>query len=118
MKSITLPLILIICSIFLSNCSTWAAQQDRNRKNLLKLEIGMSKDQVLEIMGQPDLNEAYKRPWGTMVALFYYTNRLWPDGNITRDECTPVVLEDDSVVGWGQDFLQTTLHVNVGIKKE
>jgi len=85
----------------------------------MRLDIGMSKAQVLEVMGAPDLNEAYLRPDGsTLVALFYYTDRKRGDYNVTRDECTPVVLQDNKVVGWGQDYLQTTLNVDVRIENK
>jgi len=119
MNRFTIPIILATCALVLSGCATWQAQQGRNRDNLMKLEIGISKAQVIEVMGPPDLNEAYQKPGGgTLVALFYYTNRIWADGNVTRDECTPVVLQDGKVIGWGQDFLQATLNIDVRIKNE
>lgn len=36
-------------------------EAERNRANLLKLKIGLKKDQVLEIMGQPYKTESYMK---------------------------------------------------------
>lgn len=119
MRSLGIAILLALTVVICAACATWHAQQGRNRANLMNLQIGMSQFQVLTAMGPPDLNEAYLRPGGgTLVALFYYTNRTWADGNVTRDECTPVVLQDGKVIGWGQDFLRSTLNLEVRIKQE
>ena len=34
-------------------------------------------------------------------ALFYYTGGTGPEGGITDQQLTPVLLENDKVVGWG-----------------
>ncbi len=89
----------------------------RNNENLLKLEMGMSKEDVISIMGKPDLNEAYQSLYGKPVVIFfYYTQRKWPDGNVTKDECTPVVFENDRLVGWGDEFYKAKMEVDVNIK--
>jgi len=66
------------------------------------LRKGMAKDEVTSMLGQPLTGEIYNEPnvW------YYYTQRRWADGAATRDECTPVVFENDRVVGWGVDFLK------------
>ncbi len=76
------------------------SERELNNANLVKLKEGMTKDDVVEIMGDPLENEAYNKKdlW------FYYTGAKWSDGNRTSDECTPLVFENDKLVGWGQDF--------------
>ena len=73
------------------------------RENLRKsadLRVSMTKDEVLEIMGEPVSNQEYSRPdiW------FYYINPLWYDAMITQDECMPLVFEDGKLVGWGNEY--------------
>ena len=72
----------------------------RNVVNSAKLRVGMSKAQVLQVMGEPEKNETFHRPdvW------FYYYETNWVDGFVTEDECFPVVFENGKVVGFGNEF--------------
>ena len=88
-------ILLIIFSFFLTSCET-----TKNRENVEKLKKGMSKDEVIAVMGEPVTGEVYCKP----NVLFYYTECKWSDGNITSDECTPLVFEKDKLVGIGADF--------------
>lgn len=87
------------------------------RANLSKLQVGMSRAQVMQIMGT---NTHYYRrlhrretiiphPYKTATAtkdgknyeiLYYLTDHKKGD-----DALTPVVLEQDHVIGWGWTFL-------------
>ena len=76
---------------------------DINRDNLNKLEVGMTKGQVLEIMGKPYRREAEgSREW-----LLYETKAqrgyLWTES----DYLTPLLIEDGKLVGWGKNFWVT-----------
>jgi len=103
--------------LLVSSCAPWKEVQGRNRDNLMNLELGMTKDQVIQVMGKPDLNEAYQGAKGSsLVILFYYTNRKWADDNVTKDECTPIVLENGKLIGWGDEFYQSKLKVELEIK--
>lgn len=75
-------------------------EADRNLENAEKLRVGMTKSEVLSIMGEPVKNEIYAQPdlW------FYYTHPNWIDGLVTEDECTPLVFKDGKLVGWGNEF--------------
>ncbi|MGQ9571401.1 MAG: DUF3192 domain-containing protein [Thermodesulfovibrionales bacterium] len=80
-------------------------EMKRNNENLLKLEMGMTKENVSAIMGKPTFNEAYQSlKERSVVILFYYTQRKWADGGYTKDECTPIVFENGKLVGWGMSF--------------
>lgn len=74
----------------------------RNRINLGKLRVKMTKQEVLEIMGEPLKGEIFcnDKVW------WYYTRTCWNDFMTTRDECTPVVFgeDDDLVEGWGVTY--------------
>ncbi len=71
-----------------------------NVENSKQLRVGMTKAEVLAIMGEPVKNETFNRPdtW------FYYFNMNWFDGFITEDECFPVVFKDGKLAGWGHIY--------------
>lgn len=79
----------------------WETKQNVNRANLAKLALGMSRDQVSILMGTADFNEAYVQQDKEVHVLFYRTQRNSGDGKTTKDECTPVVMSNNKLVGWG-----------------
>ena len=90
----------------LSSC--FYAEIERNQKNLAKIRKGMTKKQVLEIMGEPVKGEAYC----TDNVFFYYTQQSWMDGMVMRDECTPIAFDEfGRVIGWGPDFNTGPYHI-------
>ena len=88
---------------------SWEKVQDKNRANLTKLSLGMPKDQVMILMGTADFSEAYIQQNAQqgesnkeVLVLFYRTQRNNGDGKTTKDECTPIVLSNNALVGWGE----------------
>lgn len=88
---------------------SWEKVQDKNRTNLTKLSLGMPKDQVMILMGAADFSEAYIQQSAQqgeankeVLVLFYRTQRNNGDGKTTKDECTPIVLSNNALVGWGE----------------
>ncbi|WP_394128782.1 DUF3192 domain-containing protein [Shewanella maritima] len=84
----------------------WEVQQATNRSNLTKLQMGMTRDQVLVIMGTADFSEAHLSPNSEgekqeVQVFFYRTQWAKGDGKTTKDECTPVVIRDNKLIGWG-----------------
>jgi len=101
-----------------------------NQANLLKIDIGATKTKVLEVMGGVQkvqtytstsfmtkkesviINNPFNREFKTDSAgntseiLWYYTNINKADGEITREQQTPIVLEKNAVVGMGWDFYE------------
>ena len=72
-----------------------------NRENMAKLRVKMTKEEVLEIMGEPIKGEVFceANVW------WYYTRTCWNDFMTTRDECTPIVFDEDELVeGWGSTY--------------
>lgn len=99
LKNLVLFLTAGALTVLLSSC--FYAEIERNQKNLAKIRKGMTKQQVLEIMGEPVKGEVYCND----KEFFYYTRQSWMDGMIMRDECTPIVFDDfDRVIGWGYDY--------------
>jgi hypothetical protein len=96
-----------------------------NRRNLLKLSVGMTKEQALATMGhksgggrfgEPTVNSPYKSeilPSGekTFEVLYYYTDiksaiYTANPATVTDDELTPLVFDNGKLIGWGADFLE------------
>ena len=109
-------ILLVLFAFVITACATPQQRMDKNNDGLLSLEMDMSKQDVMKIMGNPDLNEAYKSLHGkSVVIFFYYTQRKRNDGNVTKDETTPVVFENGRLVGWGSEFYETKRKVEMDI---
>jgi hypothetical protein len=102
-----------------------------NRRNLLKLSVGMPKEQAIEVMGhksgggrfgEPTVNSPYKSeilPGGdkTFEVLYYYTDvksviYTANPATIADDELTPLIFENGKLIGWGKDFLENIKNKN------
>ncbi|MCK5473097.1 MAG: DUF3192 domain-containing protein [Planctomycetes bacterium] len=69
-----------------------------NRDNLNKLEIGMSKNEVLKIMGKP-----YQREAGEQCEWLFYLTTAEHFPRIDSDY-TPLAFENSRLIGWGRNF--------------
>lgn len=76
----------------------------KNLDHSRNLRVGMTKEEVVAIMGEPQQNEVYTRPdiW------YYYIEPVWIDGLVTEDECMPLVFKDGKLIGWGRDYYART----------
>lgn len=113
-----LPL-LVSCALFDRDKSILSpvmwGEIDRNRENLKKLRVGMTRDEVLKVMGEPMKDQVYctSKHW------FYYTRTRWSDGMATRDECTPLVFSDEGLLtGWGLEYYKANYSIAVWSDKE
>ena len=79
----------------------WRGEQKDNREAISQLEIGMDREAVVQRLGTPNDSEAFSADAGEVRVLFYRTQRKHSDGETTRDETTPLVFEDDVLIGWG-----------------
>jgi hypothetical protein len=98
-KAILLLSLAFIVQIF-CGCATPWQKASRNIENSKALRVGMTKMQVLEVMGEPLSDEVFCHPdcW------YYYIEPIWVDGLYTEDECMPLVFENGKLVGWGRGF--------------
>ena len=84
------------------SCTSPGKIRERNRNNLNRLTLDMSRQQVLTVMKRPYRSETLSLSNGKRLELLYYhTDLKTPDGAVTDDELTPVVLIEDKVIGWG-----------------
>ena len=70
----------------------------RNRSNLAKLNLGMTKDEVVNLMGRPAETEAYEIQERNLEFWHYRTEYNWLLGTL---QDTALVFEDGVLKGWG-----------------
>lgn len=82
----------LIPTAFIGGCVGLTAAA--NRDNLNKLEIGMSKNEVLKIMGKPHQREA-----DGQYEWWLYLTDAW-----RSIDYTPLAFENSRLIGWGRNF--------------
>ena len=85
--------------------SDWEDEQRENREIISNLEIGMERTQVVSKLGTPNFSEAFTRDGDEFRVLFFRTQHRHSDGDTTRDETTPLVFRNDTLIGWGNEVL-------------
>lgn len=130
-------LLLVLCVLTAGCASPLDRVRKNNRKGLLKLSVGMTKKQALKVMGraggggffgEPTVKSPYKsetlRSKGrTFVVFYYYTDinsRIYISnpGTIRDRDLTPLVFEDDILIGWGNTFVKTLISQGSGKSSE
>jgi hypothetical protein len=128
MKGVIMRKAAVVCVVFVlvAGCtSSLDRVRTANRRNLLKLSVGMTKEQVLATMGhksgggwfgEPKVNSPYKSEIlpgkdRTFEVLYYYTDvksaiYIANPATVTDDELTPLVFDNGKLIGWGADFLE------------
>lgn len=102
-KTVITVFCLLLVSM-LTSCGYFEAKE--NRKKMSHIRLGMTKTEVIKIMGQP--------PAGVFQSdkvVFYYTDPKWYDGCVTRDECCPFVFAEfeDRLIGFGYDYYRKNI---------
>ncbi len=92
-----------------TNDMGWEDRQEFNKVQIAKLELGMARQGILELLGPPDITEAKKTPLSRVQVMFYRTQHVKSDGITTQDECTPLLFKDDLLVAWGDGAYQSYL---------
>lgn len=85
--------------------SSWKSRQDENRKTISNLELGTERSAIVSKLGAPDFSEAFATGNDQYRVLFYRTHHTESDGDTSKDETTPLVFKNDSLIGWGHEAL-------------
>lgn len=101
----------------------------KNKSNLAKLSIGITRQEVLEIMRlesadipswlrslNPYRSETLALKDKTFELLYYYTSAESMDGTATKDELTPIVFEHDKLISYGWSSLDKMILENTKSK--
>jgi hypothetical protein len=118
--------IISVLFVLIAGCaSSLDGVRTANRRNLLKLSVGMTKEQAIATMGhksgggrlgEPTVNSPYKSEIvpgkdKTFEVLYYYTDiesnvYTANPSTIPANELTPLVFDNGKLIGWGTDFLE------------
>ena len=104
-----------------TSCVSPGKIRTANKNHMLQIEPGMSKSEVISIMGgvetkadefgklqvNPYHYEMFQvNPDDIVEVLWYYTDQVYADGIVNQAELTPIVLDNDKVVAIGWKFYQ------------
>lgn len=70
-------------------------------KPFVEPRYGMTKQQMIDLIGKPDSIEIYKKPNTTRVEFYIYVRQYQ-----SSHQKVPVCLIDNRVVGWGKTFYE------------
>ena len=84
----------------------WYSKQKNNAQKIEQLELGKSEASIRSDLGAPDFNESFLRGEESYVVLYYRTRHIDGDGVTSKDETTPLVFVQGSLVGWGDSAIE------------
>lgn len=124
-KSLRSVLILLF-ALHIASCASHGVEMvsyktllARNLTNLNNLSVGMTKQEVVQVMGNfasktndslvpnPYKTEAFLVGQTQYEAMYYLTQKYPPFTSIKLSQATPVVLKDGKVIGWGAEILKS-----------
>lgn len=85
----------------------WQSEERENRREIARLDLGVSPSSVLRSMGTPEFDESLSEDGSNYRVLYYRTQRVSGDGVTTKNECTPLVFKDGQLMGWGEAKLDS-----------
>jgi len=85
-------------------------KDNANIENLEKSKLGMTKTEVLTLMGAADKSETFERKGVAVEILYYPTSGSYSPGKGWQNiDSTPVVLEAGILKGWGKYYYEQSL---------
>ncbi|MEW9797662.1 DUF3192 domain-containing protein [Alteromonas sp. CYL-A6] len=85
----------------------WQDREEYNKVQITKLRLGSTREEVLALLGSPDITEAKMRSGTSIQVMFYRTQHVRADGLTTQDECTPLLFENEKLIAWGDGAYQS-----------
>ncbi|QNT69240.1 DUF3192 domain-containing protein [Defluviicoccus vanus] len=119
--------VIVAAVLFISACAhsnqqgqtSLAEMAASNQSKLMQLSVGMTKSDVLSVMGSETATTRdgiVNNPWTVETAmgndgvqceaLYYLTRKNQPFTPVRKSLTTPVVIKNGQVVGWGEAALQ------------
>lgn len=87
--------------------TSWQKQHKNNRETIANLALGTNYQVVLNRLQTPNFTELLKKDDNVYQVLFYATHSIHSDGKMTKDECTPLVFENDKLIGIGDTIYKS-----------
>jgi hypothetical protein len=101
--------ILFVFCMLITGCATTPfgiIGREMTRGKINKLEMGMSRQEVTKLLGKPYRTETLQGADKVLLVYLYWTDIKSADGAITDDELTPLVFDNNKLIGWGWSFLE------------
>ena len=98
MNKIFALLFLVVALLSISGCGISRQLESRAANDkLMQLNVGMSRDEVLSVLGKPYKREVY----GEDEFLIYETNFI---AKAEKEQFTPILIKSGKVAGWGRNY--------------
>ena len=119
MKFIKLLSVVVVSASVLSGCIIVNSENDGPanhheyqqhktiKEKISLLDLGATREEVVEVLGNPDVSKAYELEDGAYYVLYYNTGRKHNDNESVKPVSTPLVFKDGLLVGWGDEILAT-----------
>ena len=121
-------LIVFIVVVLMSGCvgsGAWESMQisatrdeaKRNNVKFMNVEIGQSKQEILQIMGVPAKREAYQLSNEKIIEFLFYRTDGWSNAYPSDNDSqfTPVAVENGKVKGWGRNYYDRIVRAAVDV---
>jgi len=96
-KELTKNLLVLCLCLNLIGCATG---QVLEVKPFTEPQYGMTKAQMLDLLGKPDSIEIYKKPDNTRVEYYIFIR------NNDSQEKVPICLINNRIAGWGKSYYE------------
>ena len=82
----------------------WDDRETFNRGYIAKIDIDneLTRNAIIEKLGAPDISEAKQIGEDNIQILFYRTQHMAADGKTTKDECTPLLFKNGTLIAYGE----------------
>ena len=88
------------------------------QKRMLRVQVGMSKQEVIKILGTPNLREVIPDKNGVPIDFLFYQTRFTGDAVLFApkdSDLTPFAFVHDRLVGWSRNFYDNATHHEITI---
>ena len=89
-----------------------------NNEKIMNLNIGQSRQEVLEVMGMPAKREVYQLGNQSVIEFLFYRTSGWSgtDWGDKDYQFTPLAFENNKLVGWGRNYYDNIVRASIEIK--
>jgi hypothetical protein len=91
----------------------WDDRQAYNLQQLSHIKLGQSLDDIVTLMGEADFVEAKTLAGKPLQIMFYRTHHIKGDGITTKDECTPLLFDNEKLIAFGQETYEQYARANL-----
>jgi hypothetical protein len=121
--------IAICLLIFLTSCAgsqAWQSMQisstvreaKKNNANIQKIKLGMSKQEVVDVLGSPTKSESYDLGKERSIEFLFYRTEGWSVCDLQNKDSqfTPFAFENNKLIGWGRNYYEKVIQHSLEIK--